>query len=69
MAGLSRQVQQLGACERSCVIFHLVILVLFVSAVLVMIFLMKEAEALLFGEDYVVVKDYISSSTTISSSV
>ena len=69
MAGLSRQVQQLGACERSCVIFHLVILMLFVSAVLLMIFLMKEAEALSFGEDYVVVKDYINSSTAISSSV
>ena len=69
MAGLSRQVQQLGACERSRVIFHLVILVLFVSAVLLMIFLMKEAEALSFGEDYVVVKYYINSSTAISSSV
>ena len=68
MAGLSQQVQQLGACERSRVIFHLVILVLSVSAVLLVNFLMK-AEALSFGENYVVVKDYISSSTTISSSV
>ena len=69
MAGISKQIQQLGACERSRVIFHLIIAVLFVSAVLLMIFLMKEAEALSFGEDYVVVKDYINSSTTSSSSV
>ena len=69
MEGISKQIQQLGACERSRVIFHLIIVVLFVSAVLLMIFLMKEAEALSFGKDYVVVKDYINSSTTSSSLV
>ena len=69
MAGLSRQVQQLGACERSRVIFHLVVLLVFIGGILLLAFLMKEAEALSFGEDYVVVKDYINSSTVISSSV
>ena len=49
--------------------FLLIIVVLFVNAVLLMIFLMKEAEALSFGEDYMAVKDYINSSTKISSSV
>ena len=69
MAGLSQQVQQLGASERSRVIFHLVVLLVFIGGILLLAFLMKEAEALSFGEDYVVVKDYINSSTAISSSV
>ena len=69
MAGISKQIQQLGACESFRVIFHLIFMALFMSAVLLMIFLMKEAEALSFGEDYVVVKDYMNSSTTSSSSV
>ena len=38
MAGLSRQIQQLGECERSHVIFHSVILLVFLSGVLLMVF-------------------------------
>ena len=69
MTGISKQIQQLGAFRRSHVIFHLIIVVLFMSAVLLLTFLMKEAETLSFGEDYVVVKDFINSSTMSSSSV
>ena len=43
MAGLSRQIQQLGECERSRVIFHIIVLLLFLSAVLLMIFLIVTA--------------------------
>ena len=44
MAGLSRQIQQLCECERSCVIFHVIVLLLFMIGVLLMVLLMKEVE-------------------------
>ena len=69
MAGLSRQIQQLGECERSRVIFHIIVLLLFLSAVLVMIFLMNEAETLSFGDDYLKVESDINVSLSTSSSV
>ena len=69
MAGLSRQIQQLGECERSRVIFHLIILVLFMSAIVLLVFLMRGVETLSFGEDYVIVQDYINSTTLIPPSV
>ena len=69
MAGLSRQIQQLGECERSRVIFHIIVLLLFLSAVLLMIFLMNEAETLSFGDDYLKVENDINVSMTTSSSV
>ena len=69
MAGLSRQIQQLGECERSRVIFHSVILLLFLSAVLLMVFLMNEVETLSFGDDYLKVENDIDVSLSTSSSV
>ena len=69
MVGLSRQIQQLGGCERSRVIFHLIILILFLSGVLLMIFLMDEAETLSFGDDYLTVENDINVSMSTSSSV
>ena len=69
MAGLSRQIQQLGECERSRVIFHIIVLLLFLSAVLLMIFLMNEAETLSFGDDYLKVENDINVSLSTSSSV
>ena len=69
MAGLSRQIQQLGECERSRVIFHIIVLLLFLSAVLLMIFLMNEAETLSFGDDYLKVEIDINVSLSTSSSV
>ena len=69
MAGLSRQIQQLGECERSRVIFHSVILLLFLSGVLLIVFLMDEVETLSFGDDYLKVENDINVSMTTSSSV
>ena len=69
MAGLSRQIQQLGECERSRVIFHIIILLLFLSGVLLMVFLMDEVETLSFGDDYLKVENDINVSMTTSSSV
>ena len=69
MAGLSRQIQQLGECERCRVIFHIIVLLLFLSAVLLMIFLMNEAETLSFGDDYLKVENDINVSLSTSSSV
>ena len=69
MAGLSRQIQQLGECERSRVIFHSVILLLFLSAILLMVFLMNEVETLSFGDDYLKVENDINVSLSTSSSV
>ena len=69
MAGLSRQIQQLGECERSRVIFHIIVLLLFLSAVLLMVFLMNEVEMLSFGDNYLLVENDINASTTTSSSV
>ena len=66
MVGLSRQIQQLGECERSRLIFHLIVLLLFVSGVLLLVFLLKETETLSFGEDFLVVSDYINVSVTTS---
>ena len=66
MAGLSRQIQQLGECERSCVIFYSVILLLFLSGVLLMVFLMDEVETLSFGDDYLNVENDINVSMTTS---
>ena len=53
MAGISRQIQQLGECERSRVIFHVIVLLLFVSGLSLLVFLMDKAETLSFGEDYI----------------
>ena len=69
MAGVSRQVQQLGECERSGVIFHLVVLLVFISSILLLAFLMKESKTLSFGDDYVVVEYYINSTMKTSHSV
>ena len=66
MVGLSRQIQQLGKCERPRLIFHLIVLLLFVSGVLLLVFLLKETETLSFGEDFLVVSDYINVSVTTS---
>ena len=69
MVGVSRQVQQLGECERSRVIFHLVVLLVFISSILLLAFLMKESKTLSFGDDYVVVEYYINSTMNTSHSV
>ena len=69
MVGVSRQVQQLGECERSRVIFHLVVLLVFISCILLLAFLMKESKTLSFGDDYVVVEYYINSTMNNSHSV
>ena len=69
MAGLSRQIQQLGECERSRVIFHVIVLLLFLSAILLMVFLMNEVETLSFGDDYLKVENDINVSLSTSSSV
>ena len=69
MVGVSRQVQQLGECERSRVIFHLVVLLVFISSILLLAFLMKETKTLSFGDDYVVVEYYINSTMNTSHSV
>ena len=69
MAGLSRQIQQLGECERSRVIFHAIILLLFLSGVLSMVFLMNEVKTLSFGDDYLFVDNDINATMTTSSSV
>ena len=69
MAGLSKQIQQLGECERSCVIFHVIILLLFLSGVLLMVFLMNEVETLSFGDDYLLVNNDINVTMKTSSSV
>ena len=69
MVGVSRQVQQLGECERSCVIFHLVVLLVFIISILLLAFLMKESETLSFGYNYVVVEYYINSTMNTSHSV
>ena len=49
MAGLSRQIQQLGECERSRVIFHVIVLLLFMIGILLMVLLMKEVDILYLG--------------------
>ena len=69
MVGVSRQVQQLGECERSRVIFHLVVLLVFIGSILLLAFLMKESKTLSFGDDYVVVEYYINSTMNTSHSV
>ena len=69
MAGVSRQIQQLGGCERSRVMFHFIVLVLFISCILFLAFLRKEGENLSFGKDYVILEDYINSTMMTSSSV
>ena len=69
MVGVSRQVQQLGECERSRVIFHLIVLLVFISSILLLAFLMKESKTLSFGDDYVVVEYYINSTMNTSHSV
>ena len=69
MVGVSRQVQQLGECERSRVIFHLVVLLVFISSILLLAFLMKESKTLSFGDDYVVVEYHINSTMNTSHSV
>ena len=69
MVGVSRQVQQLGECERSRVIFHLVVILVFISSILLLAFLMKESKTLSFGDDYVVVEYYINSTMNTSHSV
>ena len=69
MVRLSRKIQQLGECERPRLIFHLIVLLFFMIGIFLMVFLLKEAESLSFGEDYLVADDYINSSYTPSSSV
>ena len=66
MARLSKQIQQLGECERSRVIFHVIILLL---DVLLMVFLMNEVETLSFGDDYLLVNNDINVTMKTSSSV
>ena len=69
MARLSKQMQQLGECERSRVIFHVIILLLFLSGVLLMVFLMNEVETLSFWDDYLLVNNDINVTMKTSSSV
>ena len=69
MAGISRQIQQLGECERSGLIFHVIALLLFVAAILFIVFLTGKMETLSFGDDYLIENDYINSSVTTLRSV
>ena len=69
MAEVSRQVQQLSECERSHVIFHLVVLLIFIGSILLLASSMKESKALSFGNDYLIVENYINSTMKTSHSV
>lgn len=59
MDGLSRQIQQLGKCERPCLIVGCVLFITLV-VIAMMMMMMKQEQVLSFGEDYIILNTSVS---------